>query len=63
VLTVIAAELSDGTRDRVTLGKVLMCKVISVCLDACPIITHENLDRFASNFDWRTQQLGLIILS
>ena len=24
------------------------------CLFVCPIITHELLDRFASNIDWET---------
>ena len=30
--------------------------VISVCLFVCPIITHEPVDRFASNFDWGTRE-------
>ena len=34
------------------LNKVL----ISVCLFVCPIITHESLGRFSSNFDWGTLQ-------
>ena len=30
--------------------------IISVCLFVCPIITHEPLERFASNFDWGTRE-------
>ena len=29
----------------------------------CPIITHEPLDRFASNFDWRTRENHEIVLN
>ena len=29
-------------------------EIISVCLLGCPIITHEPLVRFASNFGWGT---------
>ena len=27
----------------------------AVCLFVCPIINHESLDRFASNFLWGTR--------
>ena len=30
--------------------------VISVCLIVCPFITHEPLDRLASNFNWGTRE-------
>ena len=29
---------------------------ISVCMFICRIISHEPLNRFASNFDWRTRE-------
>ena len=29
---------------------------MSVFLFVCPIITHESLDWFASNFDWETRE-------
>ena len=37
---------------------------ISVCLFfVCPIITREPLDRFASNFNWRTLESHGNVLS
>ena len=27
-----------------------------VCMFVCPIISHEPLNGFASNFDWRTRE-------
>ena len=38
-------------------------KNIKLCLFLCPTIALETLDRFATNFNWGTFQIGLNFLN
>ena len=37
--------------------------IYKVLISVCPIITHESLNQFASNFDWGTRENHGNILS